>query len=69
MLSLQNKETPLTTLFLIDYRHWKTHEHLVAFGEIPEELNNNNSDRLVVKLQDGTYEDIIKSTIIQVKKV
>lgn len=59
----------MTTLFLIDYRHWKTNEHLVAFGEIPEELNSNDSDRLVVKLQDGTYEDIIKSTIIQVKKV
>lgn len=59
----------MTTLFLIDYRHWKTNEHLVAFGEIPEELNNNDSDRLVVKLQDGRYEDIIKSTIIQVKKV
>jgi len=59
----------LTTLFLIDYRHWKTEEHLVAFGEIPDELNSDDSDRLVVKLQDGSYEDIIKSTIIQVKKV
>ena len=46
----------------IIFKHWKTGEHIVEVGHLM--YNHPGSDRLVLKKADGTFVDIIKSTII-----
>lgn len=46
----------------IIFKHWKTGEPIQVVGEVIHD--NPQSDRLVVRKADGTYEDIIKDTII-----
>ena len=53
--------------YTITFKHWKTGEVLQIHGEVPTTLNNSKSDRLVVMKSRGCYEDIIKSTIVDVK--
>lgn len=53
----------------VKYRHWKTGELLVVEGTLPEGLNNQSSDRIVVKTKDGGYEDIIRSTIVEMTRL
>jgi len=38
-------------------------------GTMPDHLNKNTSDRIVVLTEDGIYEDVIRSTIIEIKTV
>ena len=56
----------------VTYKHWKTEATLEVTlevtGTMPQHLNNGSSDRIVVKQRDGTYKDIIKSTIIRVEE-
>lgn len=47
------------------YKHWKKNKTLEVIGTLPDELNNEKSDRLVVKTLDGKFEDVIRSTIIK----
>ena len=54
-------------MFKITYKHWKRDETLEAIGTIPKELNNSNNDRLVVKLDSGQFEDVLKSTLISIE--
>jgi len=49
----------------IVFNHWQTGETLIVVGEIDPKLNNQASDRLVITRSDGSYEDIIKSTIVE----
>ena len=48
------------------YSHYKTKEELFVEGEVVHGANNT-SDRIVVKLPDGTHVDIIKSTILKTR--
>ena len=49
----------------VTYKHWKTGELLECTGTLEKPLNNDSSDRIVVKIAPGVYEDIIKKTIIK----
>jgi hypothetical protein len=48
-------------------KHWKKGTTLEVIGTMPPELNNGNSDRLVVKTLDGDFEDVLKSTLIRIE--
>jgi hypothetical protein len=48
------------------YLHYRTKEELFVEGEIVHGANNT-SDRIVVKLSDGSHVDIIKSTIVKTR--
>lgn len=52
----------------IIFKHWKTGEELTVFGKIIDTYNNPGSDRLVVQDEDGQFQDIIKSTIVEIKE-
>jgi RecB family endonuclease NucS len=49
----------------IIFKHWQTGEQLEVTGSIDPQLNHPSSDRLVVTKPDGTFEDIIKTTVIE----
>lgn len=50
----------------ITFKHWKTEKVLKALGTIV--FNNPGSDRLVLKNTEGSFEDIIKSTILEIQE-
>jgi len=52
----------------VTYKHWKSGVRLEAIGTMPQHFNNGSSDRIVVLQPDGTYKDIIKSTIVRVEE-
>lgn len=52
----------------VTYKHWQTGTELEAVGTMPKELNNQANDRVIVKRLDGTFEDVIKTTIIRVEE-
>lgn len=52
----------------IIFKHWKTGEKLTVFGKIIDTYNNPESDRLVIQDEDGYFQDIIKSTIVEIKE-
>ena len=52
-------------MYKVVFNHWQTGETLTVTGIIDPKLNNDASDRLVVTKADGSFEDIIKSTIIE----
>jgi hypothetical protein len=49
----------------VNYKHWQTGEELFIVGTILTHVNED-SDRIVVKTDEGHYEDIIKTTIIEI---
>jgi hypothetical protein len=52
----------------VTYRHYKKEDVILeAIGTLPPFLNRPNSDRLVVKKEDGTYEDVLKWTMISIE--
>ena len=51
----------------ITYKHWKKDKTLEVIGTLPSALNNGSSERLVVKLSNGLYEDVLKNTIITIE--
>ena len=51
----------------VTFKHWKSGEYIDIIGEMPDKLNNNTSDRFVIVKEDGTYEDIIKSTVVKIE--
>ena len=57
-----------TQMLKVTYKHWKTEVLLEVMGTMPQHLNNGSSDRIVVLQPDGTYKDIIKSTIVRVEE-
>lgn len=52
----------------VTYKHWKTGKELEVIGTMPPQYNNGISDRILVKTADGSFEDVLKSTIIKVEK-
>lgn len=53
----------------ITYKHWTKDKQLVVEGSLPKELNNGTSDRYVVRQSDGTFEDVLKHTVISMEKI
>ena len=51
------------------YKHWKKGTTLEVEGVLPKELNNGNSDRLIIMKSDGNFEDVLKSTVIRVESI
>ncbi len=52
----------------VTYKHYKKSELVLeAIGTLPLHLNRANSDRIVVKLDNGLYEDILKWTMISIE--
>lgn len=51
----------------IVYKHWKTGVVLEVRGVV--RFDNPQSDRVVIEQEDGTFEDIIRTTIISMKKL
>jgi len=52
----------------ITYKHWKKPEvTLVVEGTLPKNLNNPTNDRWVVKLDNGEWEDVIKTTVVKLE--
>jgi hypothetical protein len=56
-------------MYKVVFNHWQTGETLTVSGIIDPKLNNDASDRLVVTKADGSFEDIIKSTIIEQSEI
>ena len=56
-------------MITIKYKHWKTGQELEVTGVLPDSLNNSASDRLVVEMQNGQYQDIIKTTVISMERL
>ena len=52
----------------VTYKHWQTGTKLEVVGTLPKELNNQANDRVIVKRLDGTFEDVIKTTIVRVEE-
>ena len=48
------------------YLHYKTKEELFVEGEVLYGADND-SDRIVVKIENGAHVDIIKSTIVRTR--
>jgi len=48
------------------YKHWKKDKTLSVKGVILDNVRPE-SERIVVKTEDGKYEDVLKSTIIEIK--
>ncbi len=57
-----------TQMLKVTYKHWKTGKELEVVGTMPSQYNNGISDRILVKKPDGSFEDVIKSTIIRVEE-
>jgi len=54
------------TMLEVVFKHWKTEEQLKAVGTIV--FNNPQSDRLVLKDITGKLQDILRSTIVEIKE-
>ena len=53
----------------IKYKHWKTKQEMEVTGLLSDRLNNSASDRLIVQMQNGQYQDIIKTTVISMERL
>jgi len=51
------------------YKHWTKGHTLEVTGAMPKELNNGSSDRLVILKSDGSFEDVLKSTVIRIESI
>ena len=57
-----------TQMVKVTYKHWKTGKELEVIGTMPPRYNNGISDRIPVEKPDGSFEDVIKSTIVRVEE-
>tara|TARA_B100002019_G_scaffold284075_1_gene291257 strand:- start:1332 stop:1511 length:180 start_codon:yes stop_codon:yes gene_type:complete len=53
----------------IIYKHWKSGEILELIGTMPEHLNNEQSDRFIIRTDYGKYEDILKHTVVRIESI
>ncbi len=51
------------------YTHWTKGTELEVTGVLPKELNNGSSDRLLIMKSDGSFEDVLKSTVIRIESI
>lgn len=47
------------------FEHWKTGDKLTRIGKIVHD--NPASDRIVLMLDNGKFEDILRNTIVSIK--
>ena len=47
------------------FKHWQTGDELTRIGKIMHD--NPASDRIVLKLDNGKFEDILRNTIVSMK--
>ena len=52
----------------VTYKHWKSGKLLEVVGTMPEQYNNGISDRILVQKPDGSFEDVIKTTVVRVEE-
>ena len=52
----------------VTYKHWKTGKILEVVGTTPKQYNNGMNDRILVQKLDGSFEDVIKTTIVRVEE-
>ena len=52
----------------VTYKHWKTGKILEVGGTMPKQYNNGMNDRILVQKPDGSFEDVIKTTIVRVEE-
>ena len=52
----------------VEFTHYKDGTPLSVSGEIPKNLNNQNSDYLFVEKSDGRIEAVLKTTITKIEK-
>lgn len=55
--------------FKITYKSVKSGRIIECVGEVRGELNNDSSDRWVVVQEDGSYEDIFKTTVKTMEEI
>ena len=53
----------------IKFKHWKEDRELIEVGELPNALNNPQSDKYVLQTPRGEFVDIRKDTVIEVEDV
>lgn len=53
----------------IIYKHWTKGYTLEVEGVMPKELNNGNSDRLIIMKPDGNFEDVLKTTVVRIESI
>jgi hypothetical protein len=51
----------------VKFKHWKTGEELEIIGEQLIFNANGKSDRYIFKKENGTYEDILTTTLISIE--
>lgn len=51
----------------VKFKHWKTDEPLEIVGEQVIYNANSRGDRYIFKKENGTYEDIIVSSVISIE--
>ena len=57
-------------IYKVVYSHWKdANNHLTIHGDLPDHLNNDSSDKIVVRRHDNYFMDIRKESIISVEQV
>ena len=59
----------ILSMVKVIYKHWTKGHTLEVVGVMPKELNNGNSDRLIVMKSDGSFEDVLKNTVITVESI
>ena len=59
----------ILSMVKVIYKHWTKGTTLEVEGVLPKELNNGNSDRLIIMKSDGNFEDVLKSTVIRVESI
>ena len=59
----------ILSMVRVIYKHWTKGNTLEVEGVLPKELNNGNSDRLIIMKSDGNFEDVLKSTVIRVESI
>ena len=55
----------MSNLVKIKFKHWKTSEPIEVIGKPVVYNSSGASDRIHFLKENGSYEDIIKNTIIQ----
>ena len=53
----------------IKFKHWKEDRELVEVGELPQKLNNPQSDKYVLQTPRGDLIDIRKETVVEITDV
>lgn len=53
----------------VKFKHWKEDRELTEVGELPQSLNNPQSDKIVLQTPRGELIDIRKDTVLEIEDV